>query len=582
MRYPLLSPYAKLVRFCVWPRWRVWLSAAGLSLGTIATSGVGQAAENIFFRYGLLERSVQVESLEILAEEGRVEPDLAFYFNAAGLGPEDIDTLRQNLDQPLDVDGVLLSRVLYTALGEGVLAQVGEIIRTRSGDNGKLALRAALVQAATSPEGLSALNVLKALPTEMQIDIADALAMANAVDQVVVATEDAVTQLSQLTATQATQESPVDYATLRDLTQPGGRRVQTQRLTLTDPERDRSFYVDVVRPRQWQGQAPVVVFSHGLTASPEDWQRWATHLASHGLVVVLPQHPGSDAQKVATFQSGLTNEIFEVQEFINRPLDISFVLDHLEQINATDFEGRLNLERVAVGGHSLGGYTALAVAGAELNLAHLETACNQRFLHINMSLVLQCQALQLPQSTYDFRDPRVAAVLLINPVNSSLFGPEGLAAVTVPVLIIAGSHDPAAPAVFEQFRTFPWYTTPSRSLALIEGQAHLDLSVLDGGLSNLLRSLPGLTLAEQPIVDRYMNALSLAFVGRYGANRPDYGLYLRANYATYLSQDQPFRLFMVNAGADIEQELVRPLEQQLQPLIAPPPPSPQAPSTPQR
>ncbi|MGB5973565.1 MAG: hypothetical protein WBG38_09600, partial [Nodosilinea sp.] len=179
------------------------------------------------------------------------------------------------------------------------------------------------------------------------------------------------------------------------------------------------------------------------------------------------------------------------------------------------------------------------------------------------------QALELPQQPYSFRDSRVSSVLLVNPVNSSVFGPEGLAAVKVPVMVVAGSHDPATPAVFEQFRTFPWYTTESRSLALIEGQAHVDFSALDAGLSHLLATLPGLTLAEPEDIDRYLEALSLAFVGRYVARRPEYSLYLRSGYAGYLSQDEPLRLFMVNAGIEVDQELVRPLENQLEPLELP-------------
>jgi predicted dienelactone hydrolase len=87
----------------------------------------------------------------------------------------------------------------------------------------------------------------------------------------------------------------------------------------------------------------------------------------------------------------------------------------------------------------------------------------------------------------------------------------------------------------------------------------LTFSALDAGLSQLLSTLPGLTLAEPEVVDRYMNALGLAFVGRYVARRPEYGLYLRSGYDSYLSQGEPFRLFMVNAGADVDQQLITPL-----------------------
>ncbi|MBD2106825.1 alpha/beta hydrolase [Nodosilinea sp. FACHB-13] len=555
------------------------LALGGLSLGLTVLSGLPvQAAEAIFFSYGPVERAVSTSSLETLIESGELTDDLAFYVDLVGLSEAEVAQLRENLDRPLEVDGVLLSRFLYTSVGEELLDQVGVILKTRAGGNGKLSLRAALIQAATSPEGLSAINVVRSLPTDMQISINDAQAVASAVERIVNATTDSIVQLEQITVSQAAQQPPIDYANLADLTVPGPARVQIQRFELTDTQRDgqgpapgghRQLYIDVVRPRQWRGQAPVMVFSHGLTSRPEARHQWASHLASHGIVVVLPQHPGSDAQQVADFQAGLSSDVFEVQEFIDRPLDITFVLNELERLNPTEFEGRLKLDQVGVGGHSLGGYTALAVAGAEINFDHLQEVCDRSFIYLNTSLLLQCQALELPRETYRFRDPRVNSVLLVNPVNSSIFGPEGLAAVTVPVMVIAGSHDPATPAVFEQFRTFPWYTTENRSLALIEGQAHIDFSALDAGLSHLLSALPGLTLAEPEVIDRYMNALGLAFVGRYVARRPEYGLYLRSGYDSYLSQGEPFRLFMVNAGAEVEQQLINPLDELLQPLELP-------------
>ncbi|MBE9140443.1 alpha/beta hydrolase [Nodosilinea sp. LEGE 07088] len=536
------------------------------------------AAEEIFFRYGSLERSVRLSSVEALVNEGRIEDDLALYLDLVGLSEAETDQLRRNLDRPLPLDGVLLSRFFYTDLGEELLEQVGTIVQTRSRQNGLLALRAALVQAATSPEGLSPLSVLRYLPVDMEINVADALAVANAVDRVIAATTDAIVQLEALSTEQVAQGPPIDYAELADLTAAGPARVMIQRFDLTDSSRDgqasaprghRQLYVDVVRPQQWRGQAPVMVFSHGLSSSPEAWHQWASHLASHGIVVVLPQHPGSDAQKVATFQAGLTQDIFEAQEFIDRPLDLTFVLDQLDQLNPSEIGGQLDLAQVGVGGHSLGGYTALAVAGAEINLPYLEQVCGDRFLHLNPSLLLQCQALQQPPQPYDLRDPRVTSVMLFNPVSSSIFGPEGLAAVAIPVMVMAGSHDPATPAVFEQFRTFPWYTSDSRSLALIEGQAHVDLSELDAGLANLLEGLPWLSLAQPEVIDRYLNALSLAFVGRYAGRRPEYSLYLRSGYAQYLSEGQTFGMVMVNAGTDVDRELTQPLGDRLEPVELP-------------
>ncbi|TVP64395.1 MAG: alpha/beta hydrolase [Leptolyngbya sp. LCM1.Bin17] len=542
---------------------RISIRAGLLALGlALAAALPGAAAEEIFFKFGPLVRSIRVSSLEALVQEGVIEDDLAFYIQVIGLSDAEVDQFRTAIARPVEVDGVLLSRFLYSAMGEDLLGRIGSVMRLRSGSNGERALRAALVNAALSEQGFSTISVIRHLPTNMQVNVADVQAVARAVTQVVEATEASIAQLATLTTTQALQEPPVDYSTLPDLTQPGRLEVDIQRFNWVDDQRDRALSVDVVRPRSWRpGPAPVMVFSHGLSADPASRHRWASHLASHGIVVVLPQHPGSDSIHTANFRDGLRSDLFDSQDFIDRPLDISFVLDQLENLNATAFDGRLDLGQVGVGGHSFGGYTALAVAGATLDFDHLEAACDRRFIHINVSLLLQCQALQLPRQDYKFYDPRVAAIFLVNPVNSSVFSPDSLATLDSPVLVLAGSHDPATPAVFEQLGTFNWFTTDSRSIGLIEGQAHVDLSALDAGLSNLIAGIPGLTLAEPDLVDRYLKALGLAFTERYVARRVDYRVFLRAAYAKHLSQTEPFRLLMINAGDAIEQDLITPLEQ---------------------
>ena len=55
------------------------------------------------------------------------------------------------------------------------------------------------------------------------------------------------------------------------------------------------------------GAVPVVVFSHGLGGSRRGAVYYAEHLASHGYVVVMVQHPGSDASIWRTIRPDLTS-----------------------------------------------------------------------------------------------------------------------------------------------------------------------------------------------------------------------------------------------------------------------------------
>jgi dienelactone hydrolase len=122
---------------------------------------------------------------------------------------------------------------------------------------------------------------------------------------------------------------------------------------------------------------PVVVMRAGAAALTADYTTLAEDLASHGYVVV-----GFDAPYrsfVAVFPDGREikrapqNDLDQTDGSQTDHLaaklarawsaDMSFALDQLERLNASDptgrFSGRLDLQRIGVVGHSLGGATAL-------------------------------------------------------------------------------------------------------------------------------------------------------------------------------------------------------------------------------
>ena len=172
---------------------------------------------------------------------------------------------------------------------------------------------------------------------------------------------------------------------------------------------------------------------------------------------------------------------------------------------------------------------------------------------------LQCRALNLERKDYNFRDERVVAVLGHNPVNRSIFGPEGLGKIQIPVLIGAGSYDPATPFVFEQLSSFTWLNSPNKYLAMQEGQAHIDVSGIDGGISEVIESVEELSLPETQLLNDYSNATTLLFFENYVANNKDYLPFIQSSYLQYLSQGQEFKTYLIS-GASSEQ-LVEAIEQ---------------------
>ena len=145
-------------------------------------------------------------------------------------------------------------------------------------------------------------------------------------------------------------------------------------LTVKDETRSREVPVRVHFPAAREA-APVLLFSHGLGGSRENAAYLADHWTARGYVVVVMQHPGSDdavwrdaplAQRRAALQKAAGAENFQL-----RVKDVPAVLDQLERWNTADghpLQGRLDLKRVGMSGHSFGAVTTQAVSGQRFPL----------------------------------------------------------------------------------------------------------------------------------------------------------------------------------------------------------------------
>ncbi|GBF79626.1 alpha/beta hydrolase [Aphanothece sacrum] len=527
-----------------------------LTLGTLAailTALPLQAGQRLHFIFGPINISLGIDSLDTFAREGVVTRELADYMRLAGVDDEQKALFREALNTRADINAVQMSRFLNTPTGEAILERVGYLISIRGGRNGKFALRGAMIKAALDQkEGLTLLNVLNNLPVNMQFNLKDILQTADYVDLLGRGTDSVIEEMRELSAQQAKKETPVNFSTLPDIRQPGPYGVAPERvLTLKDEKRQRTFNVLLFQPQKFpEGKIPVVIISHGLASRPQDFSDRAKQLASYGYLVALPQHPGSDFQQVQNMLAGLSRELYNVNEFIDRPLDISYVIDELEVRNNREFGGRLELKNVGVMGHSFGGYGALAVAGAPIDFKKLEEVCGRRIWGPNLSLLLQCRALELPRKEYNFRDERVTSALVINPVTSAIFGSQGLNQVKIPVMIGAGSSDPATPAVIEQLQAFVWVNTADKYLVLVKGQAHVNFSQLDASIKALIDSFPDLTLPKQQILDEYANSILVGFAEVYVSKNEAYRPFLTSAYGQYISQE-PNTLYLVGADADV-------------------------------
>jgi predicted dienelactone hydrolase len=222
-------------------------------------------------------------------------------------------------------------------------------------------------------------------------------------------------------------------------------------------------------PDSSQGPYPLVIFSTGSPSSPADYAYLEEHLASYGFVVITPHRLIEDNRWTP---------------LVSRPMTLPRVIDMAELLNSQDgsFKGILDLSHIGVTGHSLGGYVALTAAGAQLDLAWFENHCANtqetnglcaELLGHKQDMLALARLDAMPPALWpSWGDPRVTAIVCQAGL-AEVFGPSGLAPVTVPVMFQVGSADDE---LFPDANTFLAYNSISSSQkaqVVFEGGRHL-------------------------------------------------------------------------------------------------------------
>ncbi len=157
---------------------------------------------------------------------------------------------------------------------------------------------------------------------------------------------------------------------------------------------------------------PLVVFSHGYTGCATQSKFLTEALARSGYLVVAPNHRDAlcggtvGHSFTAPQESFVKDRAWSDATYRDRAADIRAVLDAV--LGAKSFEGvPVDPSRIALAGHSLGGYTVLGVAGAWPS----------------------------------WKDPRVKAVLALSPYCEPYVRKGDLAHLNVPVMYQGGTLD---------------------------------------------------------------------------------------------------------------------------------------------
>jgi len=181
-----------------------------------------------------------------------------------------------------------------------------------------------------------------------------------------------------------------------------------------------------------KGPFPLILLSHGagLAGRAEAMSWIATPLAQQGYVVAAPTHPGN---------TGPDRSAEETMRLWRRAADLSGTLDALE--SAPPIPPEVDLERVGVLGLSMGGHTALAIAGARIDPDRYSAYCDDDAGNpslcqwVRMSGV-DLRAMDVSSVAADMSDPRIALVIAIDPAPVDIFADESLAEVDLPVTLV--------------------------------------------------------------------------------------------------------------------------------------------------
>ncbi|HZG07359.1 MAG TPA: hypothetical protein VEZ70_00090 [Allosphingosinicella sp.] len=189
-----------------------------------------------------------------------------------------------------------------------------------------------------------------------------------------------------------------------------------------------TLMADIVFPSRG-GPYPVIIFSHGSGGAPYGYRELTSHWAAAGFVVIAPTH--ADSRRLLRDRGLEGRELImellrsatEPEAWRRRVGDVTAIIDALPRLASLDqrLAGRVDPERVGVGGHSYGAFTSMLTACAQPRTAS--------------------------GVTVDLRDPRPGAFLLLSAQGAGQQGlePRSWTSCNRPMMVVTGTEDRGRP-----------------------------------------------------------------------------------------------------------------------------------------
>ena len=223
------------------------------------------------------------------------------------------------------------------------------------------------------------------------------------------------------------------------------------------------------------GKLPLVVLSHGLGGSADQFGWLAPALARRGYLVLGVNHPGNNTLEPYTPEGALL--------WGERAQDVSDVIDGI--LGNASFGSHVDASRIGAVGYSLGSETVLALAGAQVDQQRFFDYClthpsaqtcgipsvnNANTPDQLLAAVRASNADALAHQGESHRDARIRAVFAMAPPLGQAFAADSFSYVNVPVTLIAGTADTLAPPQSNAEQFAAWM--PRAKVAVLKNVGH--------------------------------------------------------------------------------------------------------------
>lgn len=209
-------------------------------------------------------------------------------------------------------------------------------------------------------------------------------------------------------------------------------------------------------------ELPLVFLVHGTSGNWRNLTWLGTELVEKGAIVVAANHPGSTTGD-ATPSS--------VIQMWNQPKDISFLIDELLK---SSFSKVIDTNKIMVIGSSLGGYSAMALAGVVLDFEQFPEFCSR---HNDVGSKYFKPALKklddkfYKKANQSHFDKRITLAVALVPGFVEVMTIKSLQNISTPVLIVGAGLDENVPPS-AHFRPYLKYLAKNSKYVEIADATH--------------------------------------------------------------------------------------------------------------